>query len=1562
MAIWCITDTIDDSTWGIIKTREQIMSTHTNTTRIALLVLFLFSIKIMAQNKWVSFKPQAVNTPTMMMLSHTAEESTSEAPSMSIINNSSDGIEIYYTFPGAITSDSEVDDLIYKMFHIEEFVSLTDPGKPALPAREFTIAVPKGKTASIEIIDDENYMYEGYTIHPALEAASDLVGASDPEFIRDESMYNSLELYPQNPVSIIEETIYRGQKLLSLQICPVQTRSGNDEIIVHSKLHFRVIFTGGSDDSESSDNGSTSNSYNTLFNNFTINTNIDAADAIVGPESIRGKLLIVTTNEFIEAADSLAVWKKMMGYEVEVLSKASWSNDTEVKNEIHSRYKGQSNPIDFVTIIGDHKDVPPYFSTLGDYDHVTDLYFTTMDGSDDYIPDIAIGRMPIVDAEQAMVVVQKIIKYERTPVTSKDFYNHGISAAYFEDKDKNGYADRRFSLTSVEIRQYLINEQDYHIDREFFTESSVNPTNWNNQSYASGQSIPSELRKPNYAWDADAADISRDLNEGRFMLLHRDHGATTLWGDPKYTTTNIKALKNGDKLPVVFSLNCQTGKFNATSASFAETFLRQENGGAVGVYAATEISYSGYNDAFAEGLIDAIWPDPGLIPVFPNNRTPSYSLHQPVYHMGYIMNHGKMRMKEMWGSSMRKYSYELFHYFGDASMMMWTEEPKSISATFPEMISTGDSTFTLSGVNAVSSIATLYYKETIIGKCTVEGDGSCVMEFTTPIIEDGVAILTISGHNYRPLIEHITVLKKSFTIEPLNSLYDVDETISVAWTTEGDYPTVIVELSTDDFETTVITDTIPNANFYSINAPDLASDNVKIRVSELTGELSGYSLPFSIFNISSISGFMGDNQESIIEYTGPDSNRISTDETGNFILETLMPGEYTIVAKSGIYNSDTSIITVPNDVSDLELNILYPGIALSEQFIETDLAIGIIDTIAVTITNDGTAPLQYSLSNNATSSIYINEVCHDPDYLEFRNNGDDTLMAGWAIQWEDTAGTSGTYTFPDSFTFKAQSQLVLFEEEGEANDSTLYLDINLLWGDGIPLSVTLLNSDGEAVDFVKTLGNTTPVPDGTTWDGPGVEFMLPNMSRKLNNDGNAASDWSSLDSGTIYGLNSGQSVIVEQPWLELLTNKNGTISVGSSEIVSIELSGIGLLSGMFMDTIFIENNSPNSPSIHVPIDMNIIKGTLMLSAPVKGTRFDVGDTIKTEWTTNGVFPNVIIELSTDNFVSIAHSDTIENNNIYQFVAPDLATDRAEIRITSLINNVTGYTQKFSIQDMSSISGSITDSAQSIIHFSGPMNGVVETDSHGYYVLDSLLPGVYSLVAQSEIYYSDTTLITVEEDNEDVDLTIRYPELNISEEDIQTDLISGHLDTLSFVVSNNGTALLEYSINFEPTNVPTEISTHSEYPSWLEVMDAMSGEIQAGTSKTIHIEVNSAFLEYDTFSDTVYVNTNAPNVPTYEIPLNMLVEKPLVLIDPDSILDPDDNISSLGLFENRNGQLITFFNKNENSSLTLQAPKSFSTYSLFTINGELIQQGNILNQEVKIRKDINNGMLIVLYRE
>ena len=722
---------------------------------LSFIFLFLFSLMAFSQenNSYLSFREGLQ-----------PQDNINTLPSRETLNGGDAYYQIGYTFSGALIATIKVEGDNSELLYIEGFSKIGQVGAPALPARNEIIAMPKGASGNITIINSEFYEYDGFMIHPALEPAIDTEGAPEPEFWIDEAIYGKNEFFPKNIVKITDVFLSRGSPLAVARVCPVQFNPVTGKIRVYTNIEYSIDYPDATGLFSEIANDNSLHYTNLLKRNVINSDNIPDGISFKDSKAGEKNYIIITHDEYLSAANDLANWKRQLGYSVEVVSQSSWTA-AQVKTEIANRYNAWTPHPDYFVIIGDHTGsyaVPgdvintPY-APPNDGPFATDLYFACMDGGSDWHPDMAHGRISPSTATEAQTIVDKVINYEKTPPTTASFYQNGLNCAqYQDDNPADTYADRRFCHTSENIRDYTQGVLGYTVERIYFTDSP-DPTYYNNGYYSPPNTqIPAELQSASFNWSGGSADITSAINAGKFYVFHRDHGYVggTGWHRPYYTTASMTSLTNGDLLPVIFSINCHTGEYQLSNC-FAEKMLRMDNKGAVGVIAASYFSLSGYNDGVSIGMIDAIWATPGLYAVFGSGGSgSSYTIGagNEIYTMGDVMNQGLYAMEQNWGGSspFEQYEYELFHWFGDPAMKIWTENPNSntITATHDATIDCSVNSFAISGSTA-GATATLVFNDELIGETILDGSGNGSISYSITVPGTTV-LLTISKTNHKP--------------------------------------------------------------------------------------------------------------------------------------------------------------------------------------------------------------------------------------------------------------------------------------------------------------------------------------------------------------------------------------------------------------------------------------------------------------------------------------------------------------------------------------------------------------------------------------------------------------------------------------------------------------------------------------------------------------------------------------------------------------------------------------------------------------------------------------------
>lgn len=189
-----------------------------------------------------------------------------------------------------------------------------------------------------------------------------------------------------------------------------------------------------------------------------------------------------------------------------------------------------------------------------------DNYFVAVDG-DDWLPDLAIGRFPVVEPSEVAAIVAKTIRY----ANSTDFGDWRRRALFTTD------TSTYFQRESTRLAQAL--------DGEGFSTTEV---------YANKEETDN---------DQQINALNAALNEGQLLVHFIGHGGRYIWrtGPPDFqrnhdlfTLDHVAQLQNGDRLPMVLSMTCYSAPFDHPDAdSIGERFLREADKGAIAVFAAS---------------------------------------------------------------------------------------------------------------------------------------------------------------------------------------------------------------------------------------------------------------------------------------------------------------------------------------------------------------------------------------------------------------------------------------------------------------------------------------------------------------------------------------------------------------------------------------------------------------------------------------------------------------------------------------------------------------------------------------------------------------------------------------------------------------------------------------------------------------------------------------------------------------------------------------------------------------------------------------------------------------
>ena len=210
-----------------------------------------------------------------------------------------------------------------------------------------------------------------------------------------------------------------------------------------------------------------------------------------------------------------------------------------------------------------------YFGLLGDAEG------TSIGGRDRI--DIGIGRLPVLTAEEAEEVVDKIIRY----MQGDDLGPWRNRLSFLGDDGDSGSHMRQANTFADNVTRrhpgYLVNK--VLLDAYQYEEQS--------------SSFPEARRH-----------FQSLLADGQLMVTYMGHGNVNGWGDI-LNLAEIRALTN-EHLPLFVSGTCEFSRFDREYSSAGEELCKLPDGGGIGVFSACRTVYQNYNETLVRNFVDSV--------------------------------------------------------------------------------------------------------------------------------------------------------------------------------------------------------------------------------------------------------------------------------------------------------------------------------------------------------------------------------------------------------------------------------------------------------------------------------------------------------------------------------------------------------------------------------------------------------------------------------------------------------------------------------------------------------------------------------------------------------------------------------------------------------------------------------------------------------------------------------------------------------------------------------------------------------------------------------------------
>ncbi len=417
------------------------------------------------------------------------------------------------------------------------------------------------------------------------------------------------------------------------------------------------------------------------------------------PELVPGEMLILCCDQFADAMAPFVEWKRQKGIATSLVGvPSSVSNDT---LSIMSYLQGFSanHELVWVLLVGDSgqvrsfRYVPESYSPS--FNAISDPRYALLQGND-YRPDVFIGRFSSEDTTDVITQVNRTLQYECFPEVA-DWWSRALVAG-------------RLQTRCVDL-------------------------------LSAGDMTVSEIV---YDSTDQSSQIDSVLENGCGVVVQAGHGFQHKWNWPNYERSDVNALQNVGKLPVIVGSACLVGKYDSGNIDcFAEAWLHASDGsgnptGAVATFMASEYNSNGYltNRAFAQyAVANAMNTFGGMCYAAVSGAT------DHVY--------GSTQPNDCDAES----HYCVMHVFGDPSLCVRTDTPTAMSVSHDTLNPCTASQLTVHVDGIARALCALFADTTIYGTGYTNSSGNATIQIESQLPTDEPILLTVTAFNKLPYID-----------------------------------------------------------------------------------------------------------------------------------------------------------------------------------------------------------------------------------------------------------------------------------------------------------------------------------------------------------------------------------------------------------------------------------------------------------------------------------------------------------------------------------------------------------------------------------------------------------------------------------------------------------------------------------------------------------------------------------------------------------------------------------------------------------------------------------------
>jgi len=592
---------------------------------------------------------------------------------------------------------------------VPDMVYITEKSAPELPMRGVSSIIPDLALMNVRVLSAKYTDFENIPVAPS---KGHFTRSEDPRLIPFiyGDVYNQDAFYPEQRARLQEPYIFRDYRGQTVTVYPIAYNPVQQTLRVYYELVVELYNSGNGGENQFHRANRPEKMdkefkaiYDRQFINYTQNRYPVLAE--------EGNLLIISHGPFMDAMQPLVDWKKTIGRPTEIVNVSSiGATPTQIKAFVLNYYN--TNGLTHLLLVGDHQHVPSQSMSGG----FADNFYGYLVGNDSY-NEVFVGRFSCETVAHVQTHVERVIEYERDLDETDTWLNFGIGIARNEGAGMGHYGESDYQHMDF-IRDSLLNYTYHTVYREYDGDVPGVP-------------------------NTNAAQISQRINAGASIINFCNHGSVTGWSVGNYNISHVDQLTNVGKLPFIWSVACDNGRFT-NGTCFAEVWLR-----------ATDNATGEPTGAIATMMS---WISQPWVPPMTGQDEMVTILVEQRDHikrtMGGVSINGSMKMIDNHGALGRS-THDTWILFGDPSLTLRTSAPTPITVSHMPVAFLGFNEFTVNA-DAEGAVVSLTIDNEILGTGYID-NGSATISFPT-LNQPGEMTIAVFAYNRVTYITTIEII------------------------------------------------------------------------------------------------------------------------------------------------------------------------------------------------------------------------------------------------------------------------------------------------------------------------------------------------------------------------------------------------------------------------------------------------------------------------------------------------------------------------------------------------------------------------------------------------------------------------------------------------------------------------------------------------------------------------------------------------------------------------------------------------------------------------------------